>query len=116
MRHLKSGKKFHRKRGQRKALVKNLMNNLILQEKVELTEVKAKVVRSQVEKLVTMGKKQNLASFRHLLSRLPKKSAEKIYYQISPRYQGRRGGYTRIIKMAATQKNNGARKAIVEFV
>jgi large subunit ribosomal protein L17 len=116
VRHLKKGRKFHRKRGQRKALFKSLINNLILKEKVETTEAKAKEVRPKMERLITLGKKQNLASLRLLISRLNKKAAQKIYYQIAPRYKNRRGGYTRIIKSARRRKKDGAKMAVIEFV
>lgn len=116
MKHLKKGRKFHRRRGQRKALFKSLINNLILREKIETTEAKAKEIRPLMEKLITVGKKQNLASLKLLISRLSKKSAEKVYYQLAPRYQSRSGGYTRIIKSAERKKKDGAKVAIIEFV
>ncbi len=116
MRHLKKGRKFHRKKGQRQALFKSLINNLILKEKIETTEAKAKEIKPLIEKLITLGKKQNLASFKILLSRLSKKSAQKIYHQIAPRYQDRKGGYARIIKSVKRRKDDGAKMAIIEFV
>lgn len=116
MKHLKAGRKFHREKGQRKALFKGLMNNLALKEKIETTEAKAKEIRPMIEKMITMGKKQNLAALRNLLSRLPKKSAEKIYYEIAPRYSKRSGGYTRITKTAELRKNDAAKMAVIEFV
>jgi len=116
MRHLVKGRKFHRKKGQRNALFKGLINNLILKEKIETTEAKAKSIRSKIEKLITIGKKQNLAALRILLARLPKKSAEKLYYQIAPRYQDRRGGYVRIIKAGRQRRKDGAKMAVIEFV
>ncbi len=116
MKHLKKGRKFHREKGQRKALFKSLINSLVLKEKIETTEAKAKEIRPIIEKLVTKGKKQNLAALRHLLSRLPQKSAEKLYYEVSPRYSGRRGGYTRITKTAERRKNDAAKMAVIEFV
>lgn len=116
MRHLKKGRKFHRKKGQRKALFKSLINNLILKEKIETTEAKAREVRPKMERLITLGKKQNLASLRLLISRLNKKAAQKIYYQIAPRYKNRIGGYTRIIKSARRRKEDGAKMAVIEFV
>jgi large subunit ribosomal protein L17 len=116
MNHLKAGRKFHRERGQRKALFKGLLNNLILKEKIETTEAKAKEIRPMVEKLITKGKKQNLAALRNLIGQVPKRSAEKLYYELAPRYLERRGGYTRIIKMAEARKNDAAKMAIIEFV
>jgi large subunit ribosomal protein L17 len=116
MRHLKRGRKFHRKKGQRIALFKALFNNLVLREKIETTEAKAKEIKPRVEKLITLGKKQNLKSFRLLLSRMDKKAAEKIYFVLSPRYENRKGGYVRIIKSAKKRKKDGARMAVIEFV
>jgi large subunit ribosomal protein L17 len=115
MRHLKKGKKFHRGKGQRKALFKGLLNNLITKEKIETTEIKAKEIRKMAEKLITTGKKQNLSGLRLLSSRLPKKAALKVYYELSPRYQNRNGGFTRITK-SRIRKNDGAKMAIIEFV
>ncbi len=116
MRHLKKGKKFHRKKGQRTALFKSLLNNLILREKMETTEVKAKEIKSGVEKTITLGKKQNLASLRLLTARLSKKAAQKVYFTLAPRYRKRKGGYVRIIKTSKQRKKDGAKMAIIEFV
>ena len=87
-----------------------------MKEKIETTEAKAKEIRPMVEKLVTKGKKQNLAALRNLISLVPKRSAEKLYYELSPRYAGKNGGYTRIIKTAEARKNDAAKKAVIEFV
>lgn len=116
MRHSKKGRKFHRKKGQRKALIKGLINNLISKEKIEVTEAKAKEIKPLAEKLITLAKRQNLASLRIILSRLNKNSAQKLYYQIAPRYLERKGGYLRIIKTGKTRKNDKADMAIIEFV
>ena len=117
MRHLKKTRKFHRKKGQRKALFKSLLNNLILREKIETTEAKAKEIKPRVEKIITLGKKQTLASLKLLISRLSlKKSAEKVYYEIAPKYKNRSGGYVRIIKKGKKRKDDGAAMAIIEFV
>ena len=115
MRHLKKTKKFHRKKGQRKALFKSLLNNLILKEKILTTEAKAKALKSMTEKLITIAKRQNLAALKILLSRLPKKSAFKLYHEIAPRYLNRQGGYLRVIK-AMRRKKDGSRTAVIEFV
>jgi len=116
MRHLKTGRKFHRKKGQRNALLKTLASNLILAEKMTTTEAKAKEIKSAVEKLTTLAKKQKLADLRLLLSRLPKKSAQKLFYEIAPRYASRRGGYLRIIKAGLQRKKDGSKMAVIEFV
>jgi len=116
MKHLRAGRKFHRKKGQRKALFKSLINNLVLEEKIETTEAKAKEIRSKVEKLITLGKKQNLSALRLLISRLNKKAGQKIYFTLAPRYQDRNGGYTRIIKGVKKRMKDGTKTAIIEFV
>jgi large subunit ribosomal protein L17 len=116
MRHLKKGRKFHRKKGQRTALLKTLAGNLIIEEKITTTEAKAKEIKSKVEKLTTLAKKQKLADLRLLISRLPKKSAQKLFYEIAPRYASRRGGYLRITKGGLQRKKDGSKMAVIEFV
>lgn len=109
-------RKFHRIRGRRKLFIQTLAHNLIMKEKMQTTEARAKEVRPLVEKLVTIAKEQNLASLRRLLSKLPKKSATKLYYDIAPKYQNRAGGYLRILKTALRRKRDAAPKTIIEFV
>lgn len=116
MRHGKRGRKFGRKKGRRRAFLKVLMHNLIMRERIETTDARAKEIRPRVEKLVTLAKKQNLASLRLLLARLPKESAQKLYYEVAPRYAARKGGYLRIIKTAKRRKRDAARMAVIEFV
>ncbi len=115
MKKLKKGRKFHRKRDQRKALLKSLANNLILKEKIATTEAKAKELRPFVEKLITKSRKPDLSTIRHLTGYLSERARKKIIEQIGPRYQGRRGGYTRIVKLAPRQAD-GAKMAIIELV
>jgi large subunit ribosomal protein L17 len=116
MRHKKEGRKFGRKRGQRKAFLKSLAHNLISHEKITTTEARAKEIRKFVERLITYGKKQNLTGLRLLLKYLPKKSAYKVYNEIAPRYLERKGGYVRIIKFAKRRKNDGSKMVQIEFV
>jgi large subunit ribosomal protein L17 len=117
MRHLKKGKKFGRKIGDRRAFIKGLVSNLILKERMETTEARAKAVRPEIEKLITIGRRQDLASLRILISRIPsKKVAEKLYYEIAPRYKERTGGYTRIIKTSQMRKRDGVKVARIELV
>ncbi len=116
MRHLKKGKKFGRKTGQRKAFMKGLAANLVRHEAIETTETRAKAVRSLAERLVTYAKKEGVVSLRLLRVHLPKKEAFKMKEVIAPRYANRRGGYTRIIKHSARRKGDAAKTAIIEFV
>lgn len=109
-------RKFNRIRGRRKLFMKSIASNLVMKERIETTTARAKEVRPFVERLLTVAKRQNLASLRSLLAKLPKDSAEKMYYDIAPRYKERRGGYLRITKRAETRKRDGAPIAVIEFV
>lgn len=109
-------RKFHRIKGRRKSFIKILENNLIMREKIKTTEARAKEMRPLVEKLITLAKKQNLASFRLLLSRLPKSAAEKLYYEFAQRYKDRKGGYLRILKSPLKRKRDASKMALIEFV
>ena len=116
MRHLKKGRKFGRKRGQRRAFLQSLANNLIQHGRITTSEARAKELRPYVERLVTYGKKQNLHGLRLLLQKLPRNAAYKLYHEIAPRYQDRNGGYTRVVKRAERKKQDGSRQATIEFV
>ena len=116
MRHLKKGKKFHRKRGERKAFIKTIASNLVVREKITTTEAKAKELKKVVDRLVTYGKKQDLAGLKLLVKKLPKRSAYKMYHEIAPRYKERKGGYTRVVKLAKRKQNDGSKMATIEFV
>lgn len=109
-------RKFHRLRGRRRSFLKGLANNLIMKEKIETTVARAKEIRPIVEKFVTVAKKQQLANFRTLIAKLPKSAAQKLFYDIAPRYKERAGGYLRIIKEAKSRKRDGTPLAIIEFV
>lgn len=87
-----------------------------MKEKMQTTEARAKEVKPKVEKLVTLAKKHTLASHRVLLARLPKASADKLYYEVAPKYKDRAGGYLRILKIADRRKRDAAKQAIIEFV
>jgi len=116
MKHLKKGKKFHRKKDQRKALLKGLAANLILKERIKTTSEKAKETKSKVEKLITIAKKQNLVALRRVKENLPEKAANKLYYEIAPLYKDRKGGYTRIIKTSIRKVRDASPLVILEFV
>ena len=116
MKHLKKGKKFHRKRDQRKALLKGLAANLILKERIKTTSEKAKETKSKVEKLITIAKKQNIVALRRVKENLPEKAANKLYYEIAPLYKDRKGGYTRIIKTSIRKVRDASPLVILEFV
>ncbi|MDD3491837.1 MAG: 50S ribosomal protein L17 [Candidatus Pacebacteria bacterium] len=116
MKHLKKGRKFHRKRDQRKALLKSLAANLIIHEKIKTTLEKAKETKITVEKLITIAKKQDLVSLRNLKKKLPEKAANKLYYELAPLFANRKGGYTRIIKTSERRVRDAVSLVILEFV
>jgi len=116
MRHRNKGKILDRKVGPRQAMVKNLVQSLVLYEKIKTTGARAKVLRSQVERCITLGKKPTLANRRLLLQRLPTENAvKKILEVLSPRYLERKGGYTRIIKLG-TRSGDRAEMVQIEFI
>lgn len=116
MKHLKKGRKFGRKKGQRKAFLKILASNLISKENILTTEARAKEIKKKVERYITYGKKQNLAGLRLLLKYLPKKAAYKVFNELALRYKDRKGGYLKITKLSKTRKNDGSRLARINFV
>ncbi len=115
MKHLKKGRKLGRKKDERKALLKSLAASLILKERITTTQAKAKELRPFVEKLITKSRENKLASTRYLARYLSEKARKKIRIEIGPRYQERKGGYTRIIK-TIPRKKDGAEMAIIELV
>lgn len=116
MKHRKKGRKFGRTRGRRRSFIAGLINNLVMKERIKTTEARAKEIKPKVEKLVTLAKKQNLASLRLLKKRLPEKSASKLYYEIAPRHKSRKGGYVRILKTSARRKRDAAPVVVIEFL
>ena len=115
MKKQKKGKKFSRKADQRKAFLKSLIQSLVLKEKIQTTQVRAKEIRSRTEKLITLAKKGDLAAIRGIGRFLDKKSTKKLIEKIAPRYKERQGGYTRIYKLAP-RRSDGAKRAIIELI
>ena len=116
MRHGFANKKLNRTSEHRKALLKNMLNSLIKYEQIKTTLPKAKFLKPQADKIITLGKKNNLNSTKNLISQLQdKKSANKVTNTLSKRYEKRSGGYTRIIK-AGFRYGDNAPMAIIEFV
>lgn len=104
-------------KGERRAFLRNLANDLIRAGRIETTEVRAKAIRPMVENLVTHAKKRTLASRRLLMSRTQNDAvAKKLYEEFGPRYAARAGGYLRIKKLAKHRMRDGSRLARVEFV
>ena len=112
---IKNKRRFGRKRDQRKALLISLARALVLKEKIQTTEAKAKELRSFIEKLITRGKEDSVYNRRVLVSRLSEDVAKKLIKELGPRYKDRPGGYTRIVKLGR-RKEDGARMAIIELV
>ena len=116
MRHRLGYKKLNRTSEHRKALIKNMLNSLIKYEQLTTTLPKAKVLKPQAEKIITLGKKGNLQNTKILVSKLQDiKSANKVKKTLAKRYESRKGGYTRIIK-AGYRYGDNAPLAIIEFV
>ena len=116
MRHGMANKKLNRTSEHRKALLKNMLNSLIKYEQIKTTLPKAKFLRPQAEKMITLGKKDTLQTTKMLVSQLQdSKAANKVKKTLSKRYQKRNGGYTRIIK-AGFRYGDNAPMAIIEFV
>ena len=116
MRHGLANKKLNRTSEHRKALLKNMLNSLIKYEQIKTTLPKAKFLRPQADKIITLGKKDTLHNTKLLVSQLQDtKSANKVKKTLSKRYEKRAGGYTRIIK-AGFRYGDNAPMAIIEFV
>ena len=116
MRHKSGYRKLNRTSEHRKALIKNMLNSLIKYEQIKTTLPKAKVLKPAADKIITLGKKNNLQNAKLLVSKLQdKKSANKVKNTLSKRYVNRKGGYTRIIK-AGFRYGDNAPVAIIEFV
>ena len=109
-------KKLNRTSEHRKALLKNMLNSLIKYEQIKTTLPKAKFLKPQADKIITLGKKNTLHNTKILISQLQDaKSANKVKKTLSKRYEKRSGGYTRIIK-AGFRYGDNAPMAIIEFV
>ena len=116
MRHKFGYRKLNRTSEHRKALIKNMLNSLVKYEQITTTLPKAKVLKPQADKLITLGKKDNLQNIRRIISKLQDEgSASKVRKTLSKRYENRKGGYTRIIK-AGFRYGDNAPMAVVEFV
>ena len=111
-----ANKKLNRTSEHRKALLKNMLNSLIKYEQIKTTLPKAKFLKPQADKIITLGKKNTLQTSKLLASKLQDlKSANKVKKTLSKRYEKRSGGYTRIIK-AGFRYGDNAPMAIIEFV
>jgi len=115
MRKLNKGRKLSMRVGPRKMLLRVLVNNFLLHEKIKTTEAKAKELRSIAEKMITKAKNISLANRRMLARDLTPEITKKIVSDIAPRYKERNGGYTRIMKLGP-RNSDGAHMVIIELV
>lgn len=113
--HSQKTKQLGRERNVRNALLKTMAVSLVRDEKIKTTEIKAKVLKPLVEKLVTKAKVGDMASKRFLVSKVGPETAKKLVDNIAPKYKDRNGGYLRITKLNV-RKEDGAKMAQIEFV
>jgi len=111
-----SNKKLNRTSEHRKALLMNMLNSLIKYEQITTTVPKAKFLKPQADKIITLGKNEKLQNTKLLISKLQNiQSANKVKKTLSKRYINRKGGYTRIIR-AGFRYGDKAPMAVIEFV
>ena len=116
MRHKVAGYKLGRTTSHRRSLLRNLATSLIIEERIETTVAKAKALRPTVEKMITLGKKGDLAARRQAASYLKTREAvSKLFDTIGPRFGDRNGGYSRIVRVG-WQKGDGTEKAFIELL
>ena len=116
MRHKLAYRKLNRTSEHRKALFKNMLNSLIKYEQITTTLPKAKELKPQIDKVITLGKKNNLASKKNLFAQLQSKSSvDKLVKNLSQRYVKRNGGYSRVIR-AGFRYGDDAPMAIIELI
>jgi len=109
-------RKLGRKSDHRKAMLRAMVTFLLENGKIETTVTRAKEVRSEAEKIITIGKKTDLHSKRQIFSYITKEAvAKKLFDEISPKYAEREGGYTRIIRIGP-RRGDAAEMAIIELV
>ncbi|MSU60607.1 MAG: 50S ribosomal protein L17 [Candidatus Staskawiczbacteria bacterium] len=115
MRKRNKGRILSRPKNQREALLKTMATSLFLHGKIKTTEAKAKELRSVAEKFITRAKDNTIANRRILAKSLSQKTVKDLMDQIAPKLKGRKGGYTRIMKMGP-RKSDGANMVIIELV
>jgi len=116
MRHRKSTKKLGRNTSHRRALLRNLVTSLILEERIETTPAKAKAMRPHVEKMITLGKRGDLAARRLALGYLmTRESVDRLFDTVAPRFGDRNGGYLRIIRKG-WRAGDGAETCFIELI
>jgi large subunit ribosomal protein L17 len=116
MRHGNDHRKLGRNPAHRKALLRNLMNSLVISERIETTVPRAKELRRLADRLITLGKRETLHARRRVFSLLSNKAAtDKLFATLAGRFAGRQGGYTRILR-TGYRAGDGAEMAILEYL
>src|SRR5665213_3075448 len=116
MRHRKAGVKLGRNTSHRRAMLRNLVTSIILEDRVQTTVTKAKAARPHVEKMITLGKRGDLHARRQALAYLQTREAvSRLFDTVAPRYGERNGGYLRIVR-TTFRKGDGAEQAYIELL
>lgn len=115
MRHLNQGRKLNRTSAHRKSLMRNLVLSLVRHERIKTTDAKAKELRRYADRIVTLGKRGDLAARRRAFAFMQSRDAvKKLFDEIAPRFKERNGGYTRVVKYGV-RRGDAAPLSIVEF-
>jgi len=115
MRHLKDGRKLNRTAAHRKALMRNLLKALLVREQIRTTDAKAKELRRHADRMVTLGKRGTLHARRLAYVYLgSRRLVKRLFDDVAPRFQGRAGGYTRVLKLGP-RRGDAAPLSIIEF-
>ncbi|MFH0969406.1 MAG: 50S ribosomal protein L17 [Patescibacteria group bacterium] len=119
MNHQKAGRKFSRIRKQRKALLKSLVDGLVMHEKITTTEAKAKEMKGIIDKIINKAKKieggSKVSVIRNLSKTVSQKSIKRLSGDLIKRFEGRKSGYTRVSRLGR-RKGDSAKMAVIEFV
>jgi len=116
MKHRVAGRRLNRDQGARRALFRNLISDLIRHERIQTTEAKARAIRGDAEKIITLAKRGDLHSRRRAMRTVSNPElVKKLFDEIGPRYADRSGGYTRMIKLGPRQ-GDAAPMVVLELV
>ena len=117
MRHRILGKKLNRTTSHRQSMERNMICSIIKHERIVTTLTKAKAIRRNLEKMITMGKTKDLVRYRKAISFLrDEDAAKKLFDVLGPRYANRPGGYSRVLRLSDFRIGDGTQKAIIELV
>jgi len=115
MKKIQKGRRLHRERDQRHALLKTLATSLILKEKIVTTEAKAKELSPFVQRKITRAKVGDMAARRYLATAFTPKAVKKLIEDLGVRYKDRKGGYVRVVKMGQ-RKSDSSKMAMIQLV